>query len=87
MIREVIICDVKAGTVTTELIEDNVPEHIDYQFEIDECKRRLVKTDYVVIKIAEGAATKEDYAEVIAQRQALRARIGELEALDRAQNA
>ena len=87
MKREVIICDAKTGSITTEWIEDNTPEYVDYQSEIAECKERLAQTDYVVIKIAEGAATHEDYAEVIAERRALRARIGELEAKEQAQNA
>lgn len=46
---------------------------------IAELKGNLARTDYVVIKIAEGAATVEEYAEVIAQRQAWRAEINELE--------
>ena len=87
MKREVIICDARAGTVTTEWVEDNTPVYIDYQGEIDACKQRLAKTDYVVIKIAEGAATYAEYADVIAERRELRARIQELESLDRAQNA
>lgn len=48
--------------------------------EINELKMFLADTDYVVIKIAEGVATPEDYADVIAQRQSARARIRELEA-------
>lgn len=47
---------------------------------IAELKELLKSTDYVVIKIAEGAATAEDYADVIAQRQACRAEINRLEA-------
>ena len=47
---------------------------------IAELKELLKLTDYVVIKIAEGAATAEDYADVIAQRQAWRAEINRLEA-------
>lgn len=46
---------------------------------IAELKAKLSATDYAVIKIAEGAATKEDYADLIAQRQAWRAEINELE--------
>ncbi len=42
-------------------------------------KELLRATDYTVIKIAEGAATSEEYAEVIAQRQAWRAEINQLE--------
>lgn len=49
--------------------------------EIQELKEQLRETDYAVIKIAEGAATAEEYAEVIAQRETWRARINELEAV------
>lgn len=42
-------------------------------------KGQLSATDYAVIKIAEGAATPEEYADVIAQRQAWRAEINQLE--------
>ena len=42
-------------------------------------KRKLEETDYVAAKIAEGSATKADYAEVISQRQAWRKEIGTLE--------
>ena len=50
------------------------------QREIAEKKQYLQATDYAIIKIAEGAATVEEYAEVITLRQAARARINELEA-------
>ena len=46
---------------------------------IAELKANLSATDYVVIKIAEGAATTEDYADVIAKRQQWRAEINSLE--------
>lgn len=45
---------------------------------IAELKKLLSDTDYVAAKIAEGAATREDYADVIAQRQAWRDEINEL---------
>lgn len=48
------------------------------QAEIAEFKKKLADSDYAVIKIAEGAATKEEYAELIEQRQQWRARINEL---------
>lgn len=52
--------------------------------EIIELKKKLTETDYAVIKIAEGAATPEEYADIIGQRATWRARINELEAeLDR----
>ena len=46
---------------------------------IAELKQRLADTDYVVIKIAEGSATKEEYADVIANRRAWREEIRSLE--------
>ena len=45
---------------------------------IAELKANLTATDYAIIKIAEGAATMEEYAELIAQRQAWRKEINEL---------
>ena len=47
---------------------------------IAEIKQSLADTDYTVIKIAEGAATAEEYASVIEQRRAWRAEINRLEA-------
>lgn len=46
---------------------------------IAELKRLLADSDYAVIKIAEGSATAEDYADLIAQRRAWREEINELE--------
>ena len=42
-------------------------------------KRKLAETDYVACKIAEGVATKEEYAEKIKQRQLWREEINRLE--------
>jgi hypothetical protein len=42
-------------------------------------KRQLASTDYIAVKIAEGAAVAQDYAAKIAERQAWRAEIGLLE--------
>lgn len=42
-------------------------------------KQRLSDTDYCVIKIAEGVATKEEYADILAERAELRKQINELE--------
>lgn len=49
------------------------------QARINELKQLLADTDYVVIKIAEGSATKEEYTDVIEQRKAWREEIRELE--------
>ena len=49
------------------------------QARISELKQMLADTDYIVIKIAEGEATKEEYADVLANRKAWREEIRELE--------
>lgn len=46
--------------------------------EVTDLKKKLSDSDYAVIKIAEGAATKEEYAALIENRKAWRARINEL---------
>ena len=56
-----------------------VPEEQRQAQRIAWLKGQLSTTDYAVIKIAEGAATPEEYADVIARRQAWRAEINELE--------
>jgi hypothetical protein len=43
-------------------------------------KSQLANTDYIAAKIAEGSATIEEYADKIAQRQAWRLEIAELDA-------
>lgn len=58
-------------------IPEPTPEELK-QNEIWELKSKLEASDYAVIKIAEGAATKEEYADLIAQRQSWRARLNEL---------
>ena len=61
--------------------EEKAPEleRIAAAQEISELKAKLAATDYIAAKIAEGAATKEEYAEKLAERAAWRARINELE--------
>lgn len=49
------------------------------QKEIQELKAKLTASDYAVIKIAEGAATAEEYADLIKSRKEWRTRINELE--------
>lgn len=48
------------------------------QGRITELKQLLASTDYIAAKIAEGAATREEYADVIAQRQLWRDEINAL---------
>lgn len=47
--------------------------------EINELKKKLFETDYAIIKIAEGSATADEYAETIEKRRAWRLRINDLE--------
>ena len=47
--------------------------------EIATLKANLARTDYCIIKIAEGVATPEEYADVIAQRAEWRSQINSLE--------
>ncbi len=49
------------------------------QREYVQLRTELSKTDYVVIKIAEGSATADEYAEQLTQRKQWRARVQELE--------
>ena len=69
------------GTPVETTDEDKAPyiAKINARREISSLKAKLAETDYVAAKIAEGAATKEEYEAEIAQRQAWRARINELE--------
>ena len=46
---------------------------------IDELKQKLFATDYIALKIVEGAATLADYAGMIEQRAEWRAEINALE--------
>lgn len=65
--------------------EEKAPEleRIAVTQEVAELKAKLTKTDYIAAKIAEGAATREEYAEELAERAAWRARINELESIKR----
>lgn len=52
---------------------------VDNLTQISELKQKLAETDYIACKIAEGVATKEEYAEQIKQRQLWREEINRLE--------
>lgn len=61
--------------------EEKAPERarIAAAIEISDLKEKLAETDYISAKIAEGAATREEYADKLAERAAWRVRINELE--------
>lgn len=69
------------GQPVEQTSEDKASElaRIDGRREIAELKTKLAETDYIAAKIAEGAATTEEYADKIKQRAEWRARINELE--------
>lgn len=46
--------------------------------QIFELKQNLLNTDYIACKIAEGAATKEEYKDILMQRQLWREEINRL---------
>lgn len=54
-----------------------------YEFTAEEqisiLQAKLTATDYVIVKIAEGAATREEYEDVIEQREQWRAQINALQ--------
>ena len=54
-------------------------ETIPKEIQIEELKQKLNETDYVIIKIAEGSACKEEYADIIEQRKMWREEINRLE--------
>jgi hypothetical protein len=70
-----------------ELIEvPDTAEEIPVECQIDELKQKLVDTDYIACKIAEGVATVEEYAEELKQRQEWREEINRLEGLQSGNN-
>lgn len=64
----------------TVQVYERIPDAELIQRRIEELKQYLSDTDYVVIKIAEGVATAEEYTDVITNRQAWRAEINQLQA-------
>ena len=80
-------CDLTLGTISaggTIEIEGKMTSckyYIPYSNEklIEIYKGKLRDTDYVIAKIAEGVATKEEYADVLANRAEWRKKINELE--------
>ena len=69
------------GKPVLRTAEEKAPEleRIATVQEIAELKAKLTATDYIAAKIAEGVATREEYAKKLAERATWRARINELE--------
>ena len=60
-------------------IDEDEIKHLEDTTEICDLQQKLADTDYVVIKIAEGVATAEDYADILKDRAEWRKKINELE--------
>ena len=73
------------GKPVLRTAEEKTPEleHIATAQEIAELKAKLAATDYIAAKIAEGAATREEYAEELTERASWRSRINKLESIER----
>ena len=63
-----------------KLVSQDLTTKEELELEIEELKQYLQETDYVVIKIAEGVATTDEYADIITKRQETREKINELQA-------
>ena len=63
--------------------DEKAPERarVSAAIEISDLKEKLAETDYISAKIADGAATREEYADKLAERAAWRSRINELEVM------
>ena len=75
-------CRKNNATINEDLVIVAIPEPTQEelkQIRISELKTKLAETDYVVIKIAEGEASKMDYVDVLVNRRAWREEIRELE--------
>lgn len=62
-----------------EIIYDPLPKKTDNSIKIAELKQKLADTDYIVIKIAEGVDTWENYPGIKEQRQMWRDEINSLQ--------
>lgn len=71
------------GEIQTRTDEDKMDERekVNAQREIITLKSKLADTDYIAAKLAEGVATREEYADKLAERARWRNRINELENL------
>jgi hypothetical protein len=67
--------EIVLGKTEAEIVVETNAERVCF------LKSQLTGTDYIAAKIAEGSATVEEYADRIAQRQAWRLEIAELEAM------
>lgn len=66
--------------INNSVIDIDTPKiEIPKETQIAELKQKLTDTDYISCKIADGVATREEYADILAQRQSWRDEINKLE--------
>lgn len=68
------------GEYKSKSVVEAMQAEEDKQARIAELKQNLANTDYIIIKLAEDCASREEYADQLAQRAAWRKEINELEA-------
>lgn len=78
--REIEVPDLERVMRYIPFTEDEIARNAELRVEarIEEYRQRLADTDYIAMKIAEGSATRDEYADVIAQRREWRERMNEL---------
>lgn len=71
--------NIKVNGKVKEIEIPDIEEEIPVELQIEELKQKLSDTDYIACKIAEGAATAEEYADELKQRQIWRDEINKME--------
>lgn len=63
-----------------DILQYEAPDEADWlEKQIDILKRNLADTDYCILKLFEGVATEDEYAQVINDRKVWRSKINELQ--------
>lgn len=71
--------NIKVNGKVKEIEIPDIEEEIPVELQIEELKQKLSDTDYIACKIAEGAATAQEYADELKQRQIWREEINKME--------
>ena len=69
---------IKDAVQDTEMENENRMEYNENEARLNALHQLLSNTDYIAAKIAEGAATKEEYSDILRKRQAWRDEINKL---------
>ena len=69
------------GELSMQVYDENEYQKNVYQEEMNTLKQQLADMDYKTSKYADGEYTQEEWAEIVAERKAIRERIRELEKL------